>query len=72
MGEVLQEAGILNLPNNTKYFFYSYYLLFLLSKLKETKVNLFPHYEYTPLFNWNQEPEATRQRVHDYIFPEFI
>ena len=64
MGEVLQAVGILNLLKNTKYFSYSYYLLFLLSKLKEAKVKLFRHYECTPLvsfFYWNQEPEATSQ-----------
>ena len=40
------------------------YLLFILSKLKEAKVKLFSHYEYTPLvslFYCNQDPEAASQ-----------
>ena len=49
-GEVLQAARILNLFKNSlkniKYF--SYYLLFILSKLKEAKVKLYRHYECTP------------------------
>ena len=68
MGEVLKVAGILNLLKNslknTKYFSYSYYLLFVLAKFKEAKVKLFRHYEYTPLvslFYWNQELEAISQ-----------
>ena len=56
MGEVLQAAGILNLLKNslknTKYFSYSYYLLFILSKLKEAKVKPFRH-ECTPLISFS-------------------
>ena len=57
-------AGILNLLKNTKYLSYLYYLLFIMSKLKEAKVKLFLHYERTPLvslFYCSQEPEATSQ-----------
>ena len=51
MGEVLQAVVIVNLLKNslkyTKYFSYSYYLLFILYKLKEAKVKLFRQDECT-------------------------
>ena len=68
VGEVFPAAGILDLLKNslknTKYFSYLYYLLFILCKLKEAKVKLFCHYEWTSLVSFfyrNQEPEATSQ-----------
>ena len=80
MGEVLQAAGILNLLKNslknTKYFSHSYYLFFILSKLKEAKLNYFvimnvhlSSASFTVIRN--RKPDS-HLRVHDYIFQDLI